>query len=68
LLAGGYVERIRAIADDWLESAGLSVRLSLGWASPAQGGDVMAATAIAQERMRGPGGPPITAGPAAPRA
>ena len=68
LRAGRYIERIRAIADDWLESAGLSVRLSLGWASPGQGGDVMAATAIAQERMRGPDGPPIGVGPAEPRA
>ena len=68
LRAGEYVERIRAIADGWLESAGLSVRLSLGWASPVQGGDVMAASAIAQERMRGPGGPPLSARPAEPRA
>jgi hypothetical protein len=49
--AAGYVDRMRAAADDWLESAGLSVRLSLGWASPAEGGDVMAAAALARQRM-----------------
>jgi diguanylate cyclase (GGDEF)-like protein len=64
--AGGYVDRIRAAADGWLESAGLSVRLSLGWASAAEGGDVMAAAAMAQERMREPGGPPMSAGSAGP--
>ncbi len=50
--ASGYVDRVRAAADGWLESAGLSVRLSLGWASPADGGDVMTAAASAQQRMR----------------
>ena len=49
--ATGYVDRVRATTDEWLESAGLSVRLSLGWASPAQGLDVMAAAAAARERM-----------------
>jgi len=49
--ACGYVERVRVAADSWLESAGLSVRLSLGWASPAEGGDVVAAAATAQQRM-----------------
>jgi diguanylate cyclase (GGDEF)-like protein len=48
--AGTYVERVRAAADDWLASAGLSIRLSLGWASPV-GGDVTAAAAVAQQRM-----------------
>jgi len=64
--AGGYVDRIRAAADGWLESAGLSVRLSLGWASADEGGDVMAAAAMAQERMREPGGPPMSARSAGP--
>jgi diguanylate cyclase (GGDEF)-like protein len=50
--ASGYVDRMRAAADGWLESAGLSVRLSLGWASPAEGVDVMAAAAAAEQRMR----------------
>lgn len=49
--ATGYVDRVRVAADDWLESAGLSIRLSLGWASPTQGLDVMAAAVAAQERM-----------------
>jgi diguanylate cyclase (GGDEF)-like protein len=48
--AGTYVERVRAAADDWLASAGLSIRLSLGWASP-EGGDVIAAAAVARQRM-----------------
>jgi diguanylate cyclase (GGDEF)-like protein len=50
--AAGYVDRVRAATDGWLESAGLSIRLSLGWASPAEGVDVMAAAAAAQQRMR----------------
>ena len=50
--AGDYVERVRTATDGWLESAGLSIRLSLGWASPGEGGDVMAAAATAEQRMR----------------
>jgi diguanylate cyclase (GGDEF)-like protein len=50
--ATDYVHRVRSAADAWLQGAGLSVRLSLGWASPAEGGDVVAAAAIAEERMR----------------
>jgi diguanylate cyclase (GGDEF)-like protein len=49
--ASHYVDRVRAVADGWLESAGLSLRLSLGWASPVEGGDVIAAAATAQQRM-----------------
>ena len=56
--ARGYVERVRYAVDRWLESTGLSVRLSLGWASPTDGGDVLAAAATAEQRMhdadRGP--------------
>ena len=48
--AAGYVNRVRAATDGWLESAGLSVRLSLGWASPADGADVLAAAATARQR------------------
>jgi diguanylate cyclase (GGDEF)-like protein len=51
MAAGSFVERVRAAADTWLVSAGLSIRLSLGWASPVEGGDVMAAASIAQQRM-----------------
>ena len=46
-----YVERVRAVADGWLESTGLSVRLSVGWASPAEGGDVAGAAVTAEQRM-----------------
>jgi diguanylate cyclase (GGDEF)-like protein len=50
--ATDYVDRVRSAADTWLHGAGLSVRLSIGWASPAEGGDVVAAVAAAEERMR----------------
>jgi diguanylate cyclase (GGDEF)-like protein len=53
--ARGYVNRVRTAADQWLESAGLSVRLSLGWASPGEGGNLRAAVAMAQQRMQDAG-------------
>lgn len=46
-----YVDRVRAAADSWLESAGLSIRLSIGWASTTEGGDVAAAATSARQRM-----------------
>ena len=49
--APGYVDRVRAKADDWLRSAGLTIRLSIGWASPVDGSDVLAAAALARQRM-----------------
>jgi diguanylate cyclase (GGDEF)-like protein len=49
--APGYVDRVRATADDWLRSAGLTIRLSLGCASPADGSDVLAAATLARQRM-----------------
>jgi diguanylate cyclase (GGDEF)-like protein len=49
--APGYVDRVRAAADDWLQSAGLTIRLSLGWASPAVGRDVLGAATLARQRM-----------------
>jgi diguanylate cyclase (GGDEF)-like protein len=52
LQARGYVNRVRSGADRWLESAGLAVRLSLGWASPAENGDLRAAAAAARQRMQ----------------
>jgi diguanylate cyclase (GGDEF)-like protein len=52
--AADYVDRVRSAADAWLQGAGLTVRLALGWASPAEGGDVAAAVATAEERMRRP--------------
>lgn len=51
IAAGGYVERVRAAANGWLESTGLSIRISLGWASPAEGGDVTGAAVAAEQRM-----------------
>lgn len=51
-----YVDRVRAAADDWLGQAGLAVRLSVGWASPTEDRDVVAAAALAQRRMREGGG------------
>jgi len=54
--AADYVERVRSAADAWLVGAGLSVRLALGWASPGEDGDVVAAVATAEERMRRPSG------------
>jgi diguanylate cyclase (GGDEF)-like protein len=50
--ARAYTDRIRAVADSWLESAGLSVRLAFGWASPDDEPDVRAAATSAQQRLR----------------
>jgi diguanylate cyclase (GGDEF)-like protein len=49
--AARYVERVRASTDRWLESVGLSIRLSFGWAEPGADGDVIAAAISAEERM-----------------
>jgi diguanylate cyclase (GGDEF)-like protein len=51
IAASDYVERVRAATDRWLESAGLSIRLSVGWASATDGSDVAAAAATAEQRM-----------------
>lgn len=51
IAACGYVDRVRAVTDGWLQSAGLSIRLSFGWASPTDGKDVLAAAAAAEQRM-----------------
>jgi GGDEF domain-containing protein len=53
--AAGYVERVRAVTDRWLESTGLSIRASFGWASPAAGDSLMAAAATADQRMHDAG-------------
>ncbi len=50
--AGPYIDRLRPAVDGWLESAGMSIRLSLGWASPAEGDDVVTAAATAAQRVR----------------
>ena len=49
--ASGYVERVRDATDRWLESAGLSIRLTIGWASATDGSDIVAAAATAERRM-----------------
>jgi len=49
--AGGYVDRVRAATDGWLQSAGLSIRLSFGWAAASDGSGVLAAAATAEQRM-----------------
>lgn len=66
IAAGGYVERVRTATDRWFESAGLSVRLSFGWASPTEGGNLLGAAADAEQRMRdaGHGGTAIRSAPA----
>jgi diguanylate cyclase (GGDEF)-like protein len=45
------VERIRAGCDRWLAAGPVSVRLSIGWASPPVGGDLANALREAEERM-----------------
>lgn len=62
--ARDYVDRVRAAADDWLRASGLSVRLSLGWASPGDDHDLVAAAALAEERMREAGPQSMTGAPA----
>jgi GGDEF domain-containing protein len=51
IAARGYIDRLQAAADGWLESAGLSIRLSLGWAGATEAGDVASAAAAAYQRM-----------------
>jgi diguanylate cyclase (GGDEF)-like protein len=46
-----YVERIRTECDRWLAAGAVSMRLAIGWASPAPGGDLHTATLIAEERL-----------------
>ncbi len=48
-----YVERVRQASDLWLESGAISLRLAIGWASPASGASVVGAQAQAVERMFG---------------
>ncbi|MDP9482550.1 MAG: diguanylate cyclase [Chloroflexota bacterium] len=46
-----YVERIRTECDRWLAAGAVSMRLAIGWASPAPGGDLHTAILIAEERL-----------------
>lgn len=48
-----YVERVREAGDLWLESSAISMRLAIGWASPALDSSVVGAQAKAIERMLG---------------
>ena len=50
--ASRYAARVRAAADAWLVSAGLSVRLDLEWATVPNGADVDAPTPAARRRTR----------------
>jgi diguanylate cyclase (GGDEF)-like protein len=49
--AAGYIDRVRAATDRWLQSSGLSIRLSFGSAGAGAGRDVVAAAADAAQRM-----------------
>lgn len=51
IAAINYVERVRAVCDRWLESGAVSLRLSLGWASPQPGGDLSTALHVAHDRL-----------------
>jgi GGDEF domain-containing protein len=46
-----YVDRVRRVVDAWLQSAGLAVSLSIGWAKPGEAADVFAAVGAAEQRM-----------------
>jgi GGDEF domain-containing protein len=46
-----FAERVRAAADDWLESTRLTARLAIGLASPDEGRDLALAEATARERL-----------------
>jgi diguanylate cyclase (GGDEF)-like protein len=50
--ASRYAERVRAAADAWLVSAGLSVRLDLEWATVPNGAGVDAPTPVTRPRKR----------------
>jgi diguanylate cyclase (GGDEF)-like protein len=49
--AARYIDRVRAASDRWLESSGLSIRLSFGSAGAGERRDVVAAAADAEQRM-----------------
>lgn len=49
--AVNYVERVRQACDLWLESGAISLRLAIGWASPAPDANLSDAVVLAQSRM-----------------
>ena len=46
-----YVERIRSECDRWLAAGAVAMRLAIGWASPAPGGDIRTAVELAEDRL-----------------
>ena len=46
-----YVERIRSECDRWLAAGAVAMRLAIGWASPAPGGDIRTAVRMAEDRL-----------------
>lgn len=47
-----YVERVRETTDMWLEAGAVAVRTAIGWASPPNGGSLVDAARLADERMQ----------------
>jgi diguanylate cyclase (GGDEF)-like protein len=48
-----YVERVRAECDRWLAAGAVSMRLAIGWASPAPGSGLSTAIRVAEDRLNG---------------
>jgi diguanylate cyclase (GGDEF)-like protein len=48
-----YVERVRGECDRWLAAGAVSMRLAIGWASPAPGSGLSAAIRVAEDRLNG---------------
>jgi diguanylate cyclase (GGDEF)-like protein len=46
-----YVERVRVECDRWLAAGAISMRLAIGWASPAPGSGLSAAIRVAEDRL-----------------
>ena len=46
-----YVERVRTECDRWLAAGAVAMRLAIGWASPAPGGDIRTAVRLAEDRL-----------------
>src|SRR5207247_8871419 len=61
-----YIDRVRAAADDWLENAGLTLRLSLGWAPAPAGAGLAPPNGLAPRRELAGGRQPSQAAPVPP--
>jgi len=46
-----YVERVRTECDRWLAAGAVSMRLAIGWASPAPGSHLRTAIRVAEDRL-----------------